>query len=74
MINYELAKKIKDAGFPQTFTIPTHFIEPDSDVKITDVVALSPEKFISIPTLEEAIEACGEEFENLAHVTKKYRT
>lgn len=59
MISYELAKRIKEAGFPQTFTNPTHFIEPNSDAKITDVVALSPEKFISIPTLEEAIEACG---------------
>ncbi len=57
-MNYELAKQLKDAGFPQSFKNPTHYIEADSDAKFGDVIEMSPEKFISIPTLSELIEAC----------------
>lgn len=58
MISYELAKQLKEAGFKQTFHNPEHYIEKESDAKFGDVVALNPEKFISIPTLSELIEAC----------------
>ena len=49
---YELAKKLKEAGFPQPGT-------PSSAI----VDGISPPY---IPTLSELIEACGEEFRMLA--------
>lgn len=54
MINYELAKKLKDAGFPlkvsqnQTQYLKTAFV--------IDCVQYD------FPTLSELIEACGDEF------------
>ncbi len=52
-MNYELAKKLKDAGFPQ---------EGDGSVRWTDQ---EPNLGIPVyqPTLSELIEACGDKFE-----------
>lgn len=51
-MNYELAKKLKDAGFPQN----NHYYCLE-DGTISDVC---------IPTLSELIEACGKDFETLS--------
>lgn len=54
-MNYELAKKLKEAGFPESdgwFDKGTRFIDRESGTKV--------------PTLPELIEACGEEFGGLA--------
>ena len=55
-MNYELAKQLKDAGFPQegkgeTIGVSGGLIEHSGDVYL--------------PTLSELIEACGEEFYSL---------
>jgi hypothetical protein len=49
-MNYELAKELKDAGFPQITTPEPTFDFPTS---------------VYVPTLEELIEACGEQFDTL---------
>ena len=56
-MNYELAKKLKDAGFPkETFrvTVPS--------TKYPDRYGQS-----NCPTLSELIKACGEGFDYLRH-------
>jgi len=32
-MTYELAKQLKDTGFPQTYKNPSHYIEKDSEWK-----------------------------------------
>jgi hypothetical protein len=54
-MNYELAKKLKDAGFPQSGR---------GGFKWTDEEPHLGEP-VYIPTLSELIEACGEEFGTL---------
>jgi len=51
MINYKLAKQLKDAGFPQW-----------NSQKKGDRFCKGTKKECYIPTLSELIEACGEEF------------
>ena len=53
-MNYELAKKLKDAGFPQNMD-RYHY-----DGKNNQTSALD-EDGIDFPTLSELIEACGDE-------------
>lgn len=60
MITYALAKKIKDAGFPQIGS--GKYIDADTG---KDIGLNSPMNMLYIPTLEEAIEACNTEFLDL---------
>ncbi len=66
-MNYETAKKLKDAGFPQqgsaTCTHPLGHTEESLQEIGEDVV---------IPTLSELIEACGEGFSSLSYWDSKY--
>ncbi len=57
MLNYEQAKELKDAGFPQDDTSSTHSWNDFGG---------HPE-LVVYPTLSELIEACGEEFESLTY-------
>jgi hypothetical protein len=53
-MNYELAKELRDAGFPQR------------EMRYKDgVTSKYNEPIIYQPTLEELIEACGEDFNSL---------
>lgn len=72
MINYELAKKLKDAGFPQG--LEHQFVKSKNDTEWyiwnrTDISEFETPNTIvsgiSCPTLSELIEACGEEFLSL---------
>lgn len=66
-MNYEIAKKLKRAGFPQEY-FGGHYI--DSNNKYTN-----PKMHLEglpgtdgqtyVPTLEELIEACGDDFHSL---------
>jgi hypothetical protein len=62
MISYELAKQLKDAGFPQTgrggYLSMSNGLVGWSQANLNHG--------ISQPTLEELIEACGDKFGNLA--------
>lgn len=68
-MNYELARELKDSGFPQN----THFFfdeyglvgcKRDKYHGIPESVSL----VVAAPTLSELIEACGEGFEYLNRV------
>jgi hypothetical protein len=74
MITYELAKQLKDAGFPQTFPYGYFFIEsePEKDLchNAMGMSVKDEEKFalISIPTLSELIEACSQKMSIDIHI------
>lgn len=56
-MDYPLAKALKDAGFPQEGR-GWRAVDPDKIVARRD-------DFAYVPTLQELIEACGEDFECL---------
>ena len=56
-ISYELAKELKDAGFPKY---------RDKELTIVDGVFINP------PALSELIEACGEEFMQLHKIREDH--
>lgn len=66
MIPYELAEKLKDAGFPQTFSHGDKSISlegiADFDEHTHDYLR---NQEVKLPTLSEFIEACGEELFSL---------
>lgn len=62
-ISYELAKKLKDAGFPQHQNwCEVGCAHDDTNCLIN---LLESKKPPYVPTLSELIEACGEDFESL---------
>lgn len=56
-MNYELAKELKDAGFPQK---ERSIIVGNEDSFVADPTRLN--EWLYAPTLSELIEACGERF------------
>ena len=60
-MNYELAKQLKDAGFPQkntgVFSFSYVFETKEGNLETGDKAY--------VPTLSELIEACGERFDSL---------
>lgn len=70
-MNYELAVKLKDAGFPQKdVTTPILFREPDSNGNVESARAIDG---VYAPTLEDLIEACGDRFGKLLSPTYRER-
>ena len=64
MMDNELAKELKEAGFPQSI----HYNERGvADYLETD--ANGKTHIVSIPTLEELIEACGAAFHSVGRVS-----
>lgn len=59
MIDYSLAKQLKDAGFPQIKAYGQYL--PDTESGRIDVAYA--------PSLSELIEACGKDFNCLVHTT-----
>lgn len=65
MLDYPTCLKLKEAGFPQKRALPTGRRQADgADIWFADGYAVT-EMPASEPTLEELIEACGEEFKGL---------
>jgi len=72
MLSYELAKKLKDAGFPQGdlkgfrnyYSKPyqIHIYDIFDEVQGYSLAATTDAPPIKVPTLSELIEACGEGF------------
>lgn len=60
-MNYELCKKLKDTGFPQDKSQQRSWQAIHYDLSVKD-------PHVTIPTLSELIEVCGEEFESLVRV------
>lgn len=61
-MKYELAKELKDAGFPQVVRRGTQ-LTPDFGVGAV----------VYAPTLEELIEACGDRYFRLVHTVENWQ-
>ena len=74
-MTYELAKKLKDAGFPQRIKQGSHFFDEDSEslslwLETEDLEFHFPQTIaVKIPTLSELIEATKERFFRLSYFT-----
>ncbi len=69
-MNYELAKKLKDAGFPQRLSVGTfYFSDLDGEnlclIKDGNDFPRDYNYRCIVPTLSELIEACGDKFYSL---------
>lgn len=71
-MDYELCKKLKDAGFRQKdgcgrwFCVGNWYKETISGLKNGDIIKLEPkDTSVYCPTLSELIEACGDVFYSL---------
>ena len=79
-MNYELAKELKDAGFPQEQGAKKYRGYQDRKEVILWLKDIRPDinekgeptgiEWIVIPTLSELIEACGEGFKKLERLGK----
>jgi len=67
MISYELAKKLKDAGFPQTGN--GSYLEGNVEEDEGGVITTNS---VYTPTLSELIEACGDRFYGLVRREHDY--
>lgn len=64
-MKYELAKKLKDAGFPQQTEHTYCWVEAHQDWELDNGVTSTEKGFCACPTLSELIEACGDGFKHL---------
>lgn len=69
-MNYELAKKLKDAGFPQQ-TLLGIWKDATEPMRLEDCPKTWGDT-LACPTLEELIEACGDKFSTLEHYNSEY--
>ena len=65
-MNYELAKELKDAGFPQSGQFGFSRKRDGSPVYNGPAYLINDEDWVVAPTLEELIEACGDGFLSLS--------
>ena len=76
MLNFELAKKLKDAGFPQERGHYYFYNDGTSEPHVypicmgQEMTSKGAVRLCKCPTLEELIEACGNRFEVLARFEK----
>ncbi len=68
-MNYELAKELKDAGFPQKEKGTLLFKE---GIRLTDTQEYWNENSAYAPTLSELIEACGDGFIQLERLPDRW--
>lgn len=78
-MNYELAKQLKDAGFPQIIPAggqyykfishPRMGVPPQQALNTTFITDMERivDDYVKCPTLSELIEACGEAFASLEY-------
>lgn len=59
-MNYKLAKKLKDAGFPQTITGTQYYAAPINVITDNDDISNRIREWVYSPTLPELISACGD--------------
>lgn len=71
-MNYELAKKLKDAGFPQNTEKDFGYSKKEGKYILNYSPSEDYKEFVSAPTLSELIEACGEEFGELRQSQLQY--
>ena len=61
-MNYELAKKLKDGGFPQENVFGTFFYDEKGNIRLGDE---DWDLHLRAPSLSELIEECGDRFDTL---------
>lgn len=67
-MNYELAKKLKEAGFANDIDIPgTQTSRGSKTLWLYGPKGVPSDEMVYVPTLSELIEACGEKFDFLAN-------
>jgi hypothetical protein len=72
-MEYELAKQLKDAGFPQQVKEGDWFyIAGGKEPCLITQLAYNYETDVKIPTLEELIEACGDDISRLQRWAKTW--
>lgn len=73
-MNYELAKKLKDAGFPQKehTDAPVFWIMP-SNALFLDSKMKPLKTYCYLPTLSELIGACGDSFSALHRRSRRFK-
>jgi hypothetical protein len=71
-LTYELAKQLKDAGFPQGVEEGAYFIFNDGKRVEGQLRTERSAEISKIPTLSELIEACGDEFGILQQIAMKH--
>src|SRR5262245_11965412 len=75
MISFDLAKKLRDAGFPQDghFYYSLHTDPPTRwDINVLNYKGLDATDLVLCPTLEELIKACRKDFDYLMRSDKWY--
>jgi hypothetical protein len=66
MFSFDLAKRLKAAGFPQRFTGGSAFNEQGLAIQLNGERSWKAmDSDVSIPTMNELIKACGEKFGGL---------
>lgn len=65
-MNYELAKQLKDAGYPQGVSEGSGYWESDKFYRINCVFNNMPSDWVYCPELSDLIEACGDHFDGLS--------
>ncbi len=68
-MDYDLCKKLKDAGFPQTGVGSNKRIFPDGSIQNYWLAFETKNPGVYIPTLSEMIEQCGDRI----HGTSRYK-
>ena len=76
-MTYELARKLKEAGWPQEIKdedgdnvyCELEYIKEDGEIYSTYAGDDIPKDCYAVPTLEELIEACGDKLRALEHQT-----
>ena len=68
-MNYELAKELRDAGFPNIQDVQhrqgREFLAPDGRMSVYSLGEMAPTSDWFIPSLEELMEACGDKLMSL---------
>jgi len=73
-MNYELAKRLKDTGFPQEFKLGSWCCESHGDDAYEKKCQCYGDLLVYAPTLSELIEACGEKFKQLNYHKMKRKS
>ena len=70
-MNYELAKQLQDAGFPQSAPLEPYCLDCKNWKKERCLLEGHNTDYIKVPTLSELIEACGERFGSLVQTNMR---
>lgn len=67
-MNYKLAKQLSEAGFPQASYVGAQWYAHGGIIRQTKPMSTVPDGYLYLPTLEEIIEACGDDYFTLSGI------